>query len=96
MVPTSGIAAEAECRVRKMLLFVVRCLVDYPEDVEVTLVAGLEGSIFRIYVHPRDLGKLIGNNGQIEMALGCVVLASGRKLGQRLTIDIVQEGSPLR
>jgi predicted RNA-binding protein YlqC (UPF0109 family) len=96
MTTTLNGATGTERKIRDMVLSIVRLLVDYPEDVEVAQLSNLEGSVFCIRVHPQDVGKLVGNGGQIERALRCVVLASGRKLGHRLTIDIAQESRGLR
>ena len=76
-----------------MLLFVVRSLVDHPDQTEIILISDAEGSIFCIHTHPHDVAKLTGNGGQIERALSCIVVGSGMKIGRRLTIDIVKESS---
>jgi predicted RNA-binding protein YlqC (UPF0109 family) len=47
-----------------MLLFVVRALVDHPDDVKIVLQSNPEGSIFCIRAHPRDVAELIGKGSQ--------------------------------
>jgi len=89
----SNITGEAERRIREMLLFVARSLVDHPNQIEIVLTSDSEGSIFRIHAHPRDVANLTGNRGHIARALSCVIVGSGKKIGRRLTIDIVQETS---
>jgi predicted RNA-binding protein YlqC (UPF0109 family) len=96
MASTSNITAEGEREIREMLLFVVRSLVDHPDQTEIVLVSDPEGSIFCIHTHPRDVANLTGNGGQIERALSCIIVGSGRKIGRRLTIDIVHEASRSR
>jgi hypothetical protein len=96
MATTPSTAAGDEGEIREMLLYIVKALVDYPDDVEIVLLSNPGESIFRISVHPGDVAELIGNGGRMERALCCIVLASGRKLGRRLTIDIVQGASRLQ
>jgi len=79
-----------------MLLFVVRSLVDHPDQTEILLLPHQGGSTFSVHVHPEDLGKLIGNCGQTARALQIIVGASGTKLGQCFRLDIVQETSRLQ
>ena len=43
---------------------VVRLLVDYPDDVAISVVGTTETSIFSIKVNPADLGKVIGRVAQ--------------------------------
>jgi predicted RNA-binding protein YlqC (UPF0109 family) len=76
-----------------MLLSIVRALVDHPRDAEVLLVSSPECSMFRVYAHREDVERLIGRGGHTARALQIIVSASGRKLGRRLTLDIVQEAS---
>jgi predicted RNA-binding protein YlqC (UPF0109 family) len=89
MITTSNIPAEGDREIREMLLSVLRSLVNHPDVVEIVLLTYPEGSIFCIHAHPGDVSKLIGNGGKTARALQCIVGASGRKLGRRLTLDIV-------
>ena len=79
-----------ESRIREMLLFVILCLVEHPDHVEVVLSSHPEGSTFCIHAHPADVAKLTENGGRTARALECILGASGRKLGRRLTLNIVQ------
>jgi predicted RNA-binding protein YlqC (UPF0109 family) len=92
---TSSSVDGGEGKVREMLLYTVRSLVNHPDEVEVILVSYPEGALFRIHTHPEDLSELIGNGGQTGRALQTILGASGMKLGRRMTLDIVQhEGRP--
>ena len=82
-----------EREIREMLLYTVRSLVDYPDDVEIVLIFDPEGCRFCIHTRPEDLSELIGRGGQTARALRTIVGASGMKLGRGLTLDIVQKSS---
>lgn len=77
--------------IREMLLFMVRSLVDRPDDVKIAVVPGREYSVFRIEVDPTDVGRLIGKNGRTARALEIIVDACVRNLGQSFEIEIVRE-----
>ena len=66
MISTSKTPQEAERRIREMLLFVIRSLVDHPDQIEIVLISGSEGSIFSIHTQPRDVANLKGNGGQLR------------------------------
>ena len=73
-----------------MLLFVVRALVDHPEDVQVELISDEEGEVFQVQANPDDLGRLIGRNGQTAKALQTIVNANGKRDGRRYHLDILE------
>jgi predicted RNA-binding protein YlqC (UPF0109 family) len=73
----------------EMLLFVVRSLVDHPEEVEVEFLSDEEGEVFQVLAHQSDLGRLIGKNGQTAKALELILNANGKKTGRRYHLDIV-------
>jgi predicted RNA-binding protein YlqC (UPF0109 family) len=73
---------------QEMLLFVIRSMVDHPEDVEVEFISDDEGEVFQVQAHEADLGRLIGKNGQTVRALQLIVNANGRKTGRWFQIDI--------
>ncbi len=76
--------------VQDMLLTVIRSLVDRPDDVVITGVAG-EGSLtFRVLAHPSDMGKLIGVNGRTARALRIILGANAARLKKNLSLDIAQ------
>ena len=81
----------SENEIREMLLYIVRSMVDRPEDVEIALISGREGFVFGVRAHQTDAGKLIGRGGQTVRALETIVAAAGLKHGLRFKIDIVQE-----
>lgn len=51
----------------------VRGIVDYPDDVQVSSRPLRRGSVLRVRVHPDDLGKVIGRGGRTARALRTVI-----------------------
>jgi predicted RNA-binding protein YlqC (UPF0109 family) len=67
---------------------IVKALVDHPEDVVVTETSNNGEIIYRLTVHPEDVGKVIGKQGRIAKAIRTVVYAAGHHLNQKITLEI--------
>lgn len=65
--------------------------VDYPDDVDVTVVEGTQGTVPELRTHPGDLGKVIGREGRTAKAIRTLPGASGMKPHKRFTLEIVEE-----
>jgi uncharacterized protein len=75
-----------------LLLFIVRSLVDHPDDVKVQFVSDEDGSAFEIRANDTDLGLLIGKKGQTARALESIVNSNRRRSGRHYHLDIVGSG----
>jgi predicted RNA-binding protein YlqC (UPF0109 family) len=69
--------------------FIVRQLVDSPDDVEVLEIPGDEAVTYEVRVAPDDLGKVIGKQGRIANAIRTVVKAVAMKDKQKVFVEIV-------
>ena len=77
----------------ELLTTLVRSLVDRPESVEILQMPdAAAGVLFRVGVHPSDIGKLIGKNGQTARALRVILNANAARLQQSFKLDIVEGG----
>lgn len=56
-----------------LLDHLVRGIVEYPDDVQVSNRALRRGNVLRVQVHPDDLGKVIGRGGRTARALRTVI-----------------------
>lgn len=74
--------------VRDTLLLAIRSMVDNPSDVEVELLSDEDTEVFSVWVHPGDVGRLIGKNGQTVRALRVIANTSGRRAGRYFDLDI--------
>jgi hypothetical protein len=74
----------------KDLIFVIaKALVDHPEDVVVSEAEEKDGIVYRLSVHPSDMGKVIGKQGRIAKALRTVVTSAAVKQNKRVSVEIV-------
>ncbi|OGG01834.1 hypothetical protein A2Z33_01110 [Candidatus Gottesmanbacteria bacterium RBG_16_52_11] len=54
---------------KETLLYILKNIVDHPEDVEVTETTGDSRTILSVRVHTDDMGKVIGKQGRIIRAI---------------------------
>jgi predicted RNA-binding protein YlqC (UPF0109 family) len=48
---------------KEMLEYIVRHLVDHPDEIRITEVDGEKTAIYELRCHSEDIGKVIGKNG---------------------------------
>ncbi|WP_124039696.1 RNA-binding protein [Neoactinobaculum massilliense] len=73
---------------REALEHLVRGIVDFPEDVDITEKPNGRGKLLEIRVNPDDLGRVIGRSGRTAKALRSVMNALGG--GTRVRVDVVE------
>lgn len=74
---------------KDLVEYVVKALVDYPEDVQVNVVEGEKSTILELRVSPNDIGKVIGKQGRIAKALRTILSAMATKTGKRASLEIL-------
>ena len=76
---------------RELLEYLVRSLVDHPDEVEIEEFAEDDGTVvFELSVADDDYGKVIGRGGRTAQALRTVVKAAGARDERRVLLDIVE------
>jgi predicted RNA-binding protein YlqC (UPF0109 family) len=77
---------------KELLEYLVRGLVERPEDVQVTEVKEDDGTvILELSVNEDDYGNVIGRGGRTASALRTVVKAAAVKEKRRVFVDIVDD-----
>jgi len=74
---------------KHFLEFVVRSLVDNPDDVQISEVTGEKETGYRISLHPADIGLVIGKGGRTISAIRSVINAAN-KAGDHLAVEVVE------
>jgi uncharacterized protein len=69
---------------------IVKLLVDKPEEVSVTELAGEQAVVLELKVAKEDLGKVIGKHGHTAQALRTLLNAAGMKVKKRFVLQIVE------
>ena len=71
--------------------YIVKKLVDNPEDVKVTQIESEKTVIMELQVKEGDLGKVIGKKGRTAKALRILLTAAAAKQGQkRAILEIIE------
>ena len=73
----------------ELVEYMVRALVDNPEQVQVGEIEGETVVVYEISVAEEDLGKVIGRNGRIANALRTVVKAAAMSHDKKATVEIL-------
>lgn len=74
--------------------FVVKSLVDHPEDVKTERAVDEMGVLISLHLNPQDMGQVIGRSGQTAKALRTLLRVVGAKHKARVNLKIVEpEGS---
>ncbi|MBC7804545.1 MAG: KH domain-containing protein [Akkermansiaceae bacterium] len=74
---------------KQLIEFLVKSLVDEPEQVTIEEVIGDEATTYEVRVAPDDLGKVIGKQGRIANALRTVAKAAAMKEKKKVYVEIV-------
>lgn len=74
---------------RDTLDFIVSYLVDNPDDVRIEESDSGNAVVYELFVHPDDVGKVIGRNGRIARALRTVVKAAAAREDRNALVEIV-------
>jgi len=68
---------------QEFLDFVLRQLIDYPDDMILTKIDGPKKTIFKLQLRKSDIGKVIGKHGQTIIAIRNLLGAAAARHGQR-------------
>jgi uncharacterized protein len=83
------IGQEAEMNYKELVDYMVKSLVDHPDQVEIREVEGEKSTILELRVMKEDIGKVIGKHGRIARAIRTIINASATKSGKRVVLEIL-------
>lgn len=69
---------------------IAKALVDSPDEVAVTEIAGEQVTVLELRVAAADLGKVIGKQGRTARSIRTLLGAAGMKLNRRFTLEILE------
>lgn len=75
-------------RDQQFLEYVVKALVDHPEDVKINRTVDEMGVLLTLAVNKDDMGKVIGRSGQTAKAIRTVLRVVGMKNDARVNLKI--------
>jgi len=80
---------EAEMNYKDLVEYMVKSLVDHPEEVAIREIEGEKSTILELKVTKEDIGKVIGKHGRIARAIRTIINASATKSGKRVVLEIL-------
>jgi hypothetical protein len=80
----------AHASLKELVEFIAKALVDQPEEVEVSEIAGEQTVVLELRVGKGDLGKVIGKQGRTVKAMRSILSAASSKLRKRADLEILE------
>ncbi|MCK9190391.1 MAG: KH domain-containing protein [Sphaerochaetaceae bacterium] len=74
---------------KDLVEYIVKSLVDVPEEVTVNVIEGEKSTILELKVATEDIGKVIGKQGRIAKAIRTILSASATKSGKHAVLEIL-------
>ena len=72
----------------KFLDFIIKALVENPQDVKITRTVDEMGVLMTLDVSPADMGKIIGRSGNTAKAIRTLLRVVGMKNNARVNLKI--------
>jgi len=76
---------------KELIEYIVKAVVDNPEDVNVTQVDGESTVVFELRVRQEDVGKVIGKKGRTINAIRTILNATAARANMRAMLEIVED-----
>ncbi|MFA7108580.1 MAG: KH domain-containing protein [Sphaerochaetaceae bacterium] len=74
---------------KELVEYIVKSIVDDPEQVKIEVVEGEKSTILELRVAQDDIGKVIGKQGRIAKAIRTILSASVTKTGKHAVLEIL-------
>ncbi len=81
---------------KAFLEYVIKSLVDHPDDVKVDRTVDEMGVLITLDVHPEDMGKIIGRSGNTAKAIRTLLRVVGMKNNARVNLKINEPAGSTR
>lgn len=75
---------------KDLIAYIVRTLVDQPEQVAVSEIEGGQTVILELRVAKSDFGKVIGKHGRTAQAMRAILSAASGKAKKRYVLEIIE------
>jgi predicted RNA-binding protein YlqC (UPF0109 family) len=76
---------------KDLVEYIVKALVDYPDQVEVTEIAGNTAIVIEVSVAESDMGRVIGKRGRVINSIRAIVDVLAAKQGKRINLEILED-----
>lgn len=73
---------------KELIETIVKPLVDFPDDVHVSVHEDKTRITYQLSVNKKDMGKVIGKQGRVAKAIRTVVYAAATSLNKKTYLEI--------
>lgn len=75
---------------KELVEFVVKSLVDHPDQVQVHEEGGRTAVLLELSVAAEDMGRVIGKSGRVINAIRSLVQVAAAKEGKEVTLEVLE------
>lgn len=75
---------------KEFIEYIVKNLVEKPENVDVRCFEGERGIVVEVRVGPEDMGKVVGRKGVTIKALRTIAMMVCARLGHRVRLELLE------
>ena len=76
---------------KELVEFMAKAMVDNPDQVEVTEIAGRDTSVIEVKVAKEDMGQIIGKKGRNAQAMRLILNAASAQLRKHVVFEIIDQ-----
>ena len=76
---------------KELVEIMAKALVDNPDQLEVSEIAGSDTLVIELKTAKEDMGKIIGKKGRNAQAMRTILNAASRKLNKRVVLEIIDQ-----
>ncbi|MBD7942721.1 MULTISPECIES: KH domain-containing protein [Psychrobacillus] len=74
---------------KQLIEAIVKPLVDYPDKVQVEKEESANRIVYKLSVHPEDMGKVIGKQGRVAKSIRTIVYSAAGSHQKKTYVDIL-------
>ena len=75
---------------KELIEYVVKTLIDHPEDLRLTEIEGERTIVYELRCHPEDVGKVIGKSGKTVGAIRTLLSTVAARQNRRAMLEVVE------
>ena len=79
---------------QEFLEFVLRQLIDFPDEMILTKLEAPKKTVFRVRLRQSDIGKVVGKHGATIAAIRNLLNAAASRHGEKALLEIVEDLAP--
>jgi len=76
---------------KELVEFMAKALVDNPDQLEVSEIAGSDTLVIELKPAKEDIGKIIGKKGRNVQAMRTILSTASAKLRKRVVLEIIDQ-----